>query len=136
MNRQMAAAAIEAAIGESENINVKMCITIVDVGANLVAFVRMDDAFLGSVDISIKKAKTATMFDRPTGELGTLSQPGEPLYNIEHSNQGLITFPGGLPIHNSAGKVIGGIGVSGDTVTNDHKVAEAGWKAAKQQKGV
>ena len=131
MNRQMAMAAINAAVKESENMNVKMCIAMVDVGANLVAFVRMDDAFLGSVDISIKKAKTATMFDRPTGDLGNSSQPGGLLYNIEHSNQGLITFPGGLPIYNSTGKLIGGIGVSGSAAENDHQVAEAGRNATK-----
>ena len=129
MNRQMAMAAINAAVKESENINVKMCIAVVDVGANLVAFVRMDNAFLGSVDISIKKAKTATMFDRPTGDLGNSSQPGGLLYNIEHSNQGLITFPGGLPIYNNNGTLIGGIGVSGSAVENDHQVAEAGRNA-------
>ncbi|MCH8348935.1 MAG: heme-binding protein, partial [Chloroflexi bacterium] len=54
------------------------------------------------------------------------SQPGGPLYNIEHSNQGLITFPGGLPLKNNAGEVIGAIGVSGSTVEDDHAVASAG----------
>jgi uncharacterized protein GlcG (DUF336 family) len=62
----------------------------------------------------------------PTGAIGQLSQPGGPLYNIEHSNSGLITFPGGLPIKNTRGTVIGAIGVSGSTVENDHAVAEAG----------
>ena len=108
-----------------------MNIAMVDAGANLVSFVRMDGAWLGSVDISIKKAKTATYFDMPTGKLGTFSQPGRSLYNIEHSNEGLITFPGGLPIHNNAGTLIGGIGVSGSTIENDNKVAEAGKKAIK-----
>jgi uncharacterized protein GlcG (DUF336 family) len=61
-----------------------------------------------------------------TGEIGNLSQPGGPLYNIEHSNGGLITFPGGIPIKNGAGEVVGAIGVSGSTVENDHLVAEAG----------
>lgn len=62
----------------------------------------------------------------PTGNIGGLSQPGGPLYNIEHSNQGLITFPGGLPLKNGAGEVIGAIGVSGSTVEDDNAVAEAG----------
>jgi uncharacterized protein GlcG (DUF336 family) len=61
-----------------------------------------------------------------TGELGKLSQPGGALYQIEHSNGGLITFPGGIPIKNGSGEVIGGIGVSGSTVENDQLVAEAG----------
>ena len=65
----------------------------------------------------------------PTGDIGGLSQPGGSLYNIEHSNDGLITFPGGLPLKNSAGDIIGAIGVSGSTVEDDHAVAEAGESA-------
>lgn len=107
-------------------LNTKMNISVVDAGANILAFVRMDGAWLGSADISLKKAKTARFFDFNTGVLGELSQPGGPLYNIEHSNGGLITFPGGIPIKNANGDVIGAIGVSGSTVENDHTVAEAG----------
>jgi uncharacterized protein GlcG (DUF336 family) len=66
-----------------------------------------------------------------TGELGKLSQPGGALFNIEHSNGGLITFPGGIPIRDRAGEVIGAIGVSGDTVENDHQVATAGAAAVR-----
>ena len=107
-------------------IDTKMNIAIVDAGANLVAFARMDGAWLGSLDISIKKAKTARFFDMNTGIIGELSQPGGSLFNIEHSNNGLITFPGGIPIKNAAGEIIGAIGVSGSSVENDHAVAEAG----------
>ena len=110
----------------STDLSVKMNIAIVDTGANLKAFARMDDAWLGSIDIAIKKAKTARFFDMPTGEIGKLSQPGESLYGIEHSNGGLISFPGGVPIKGSNGEIIGAIGVSGDTVENDHTVASAG----------
>jgi uncharacterized protein GlcG (DUF336 family) len=123
-------AAHEAAVQH----NVKMNIAIVDSGANLVTFLRMDDAWLGSLDISIKKAKTARFFDMNTGEIGKLSQPGGPLFNIEHSNGGLITFPGGIPIKNDQGAVIGAIGVSGDTVENDHTVAQAGADAVQAVK--
>lgn len=98
---------------------------MVDAGANLKTFFRMEGAWLGSIDISIKKAKTARYFDMPTGEIGKLSQPGGPLYNIEHSNDGLITFPGGLPLKDKDGNIIGAIGVSGSSVENDHAVAEA-----------
>ncbi len=118
--------AIETAQQKSTAIDTKMNIAIVDAGANLVAFARMDGAWLGSLDISIKKAKTARYFDMNTGIIGELSQPGQPLYNIEHSNNGLITFPGGMPIKNAEGEIIGAIGVSGSTVENDHTVAEAG----------
>ena len=131
MNRALATAAIKAGIEESEKLNCKMNIAIVDSGAHLVAFIRMDDAMLGSVDVSIKKAKTATFFNAPSGALGKMCQPGGPAYGVENSNEGLITFPGGLPIHNKEGKLIGAIGVSGDSVINDEKVAEAGRKVAK-----
>jgi len=120
---------IRAAINKAVEIGTKMDISVVDAGANLKAFARMDEAWLGSIDISIKKAKTARFFNFPTGEIGKLSQPGGPLYNIEHSNGGLITFPGGLPIKNANGEVIGAIGVSGSTVENDHIVAQAGTEA-------
>jgi len=101
----------------------KMNIAIVDSGANLITFTRMDDAWLGSLDISIKKAKTAVFFNMTTGAIGEFSQPGGPLYNIEHSNQGLITFPGGVPIYNENFMLIGGIGVSGSNIQNDYEVA-------------
>ena len=122
---EQAQAAVAAATVKAAEIGTKMDIAVVDAGGNLKAFARMDGAWLGSIDISIKKACTARNFDMPTGEIGKLSQPGGPLFNIEHSNGGLITFPGGLPI-TSNGVVIGAIGVSGSTVEDDHVVAEAG----------
>ncbi|WP_375416163.1 heme-binding protein [uncultured Hymenobacter sp.] len=121
--------ALQAAHDKAKELNVKMNIAVVDGGANLVAFVRMDDAWLGSLDISIKKAKTARFFDMPTGDLGQASQPGGSLFNIEHSNGGLITFPGGIPIPGQSGGYMGAIGVSGDSVENDHAVAQAGVEA-------
>jgi uncharacterized protein GlcG (DUF336 family) len=123
-----ALAAIEAARKKAIKIETQMCIAVVDSGANLKAFLRMDDAWVGSIDIAIKKAKTAVFFGMPTGEIGKLSQPGKPLYAIEHSNEGLITFPGGLPIVDEDGVLVGAIGVSGSTVENDHAVAAAGVK--------
>jgi uncharacterized protein GlcG (DUF336 family) len=128
---QQAHEALKAAQQKAEELGVKMDIAVVDAGANLKAFGRMDGAWLGSIDISIKKAKTSRFFDMATGDIGKLSQPGGSLYNIEHSNGGLITFPGGLPLKNGAGDVIGGIGVSGSTVEHDHAVALAGAEAVK-----
>jgi uncharacterized protein GlcG (DUF336 family) len=107
-----------------------MCIAVLDSGGNLKSFTRMDDAWVGSIDIAIKKAKTACYFAMPSGEIGKLSVPGSPLYGIEHSNDGLITFPGGLPIEDEEGMLIGAIGVSGDTVENDDLVAQAGVNVA------
>ena len=128
-------AALEAAAKKAQEIQTKMDIAIVDAGGNLKAFARMDGAWLGSIDISIKKAKTARFFDMNTGDIGKLSQPGQPLYQIEVSNGGLITFPGGIPIKNSQGTVIGAIGVSGSTVENDHTVAQAGATSALSGRG-
>lgn len=123
--------AVHAALDKAKAIDTKMDIAVVDAGANLKAFFRMDGAWIGSIDIAIKKAKTARYFDMPTGEIGKLSQPGGPLFNIEHSNGGLITFPGGVPITDAGGEVIGAIGVSGSSVENDHTVAAAGAAAVK-----
>lgn len=116
----------QAAKVKAKQIGVPMNIAIVDEGANLVSFHRMDNAWLGSVDISIRKAKTARFFDMNSGEIGKLSQPGGPLYNIEHSNGGLISFPGGVLLKNGSGKIVGAIGVSGGSVEQDHEVASAG----------
>ena len=121
-----AMAVVAAAQAKAEKQGTLMDIAVVDAGANLTAFVRMDGAFLGSIDISIKKAKTARFFNMPTGKLGELAQPGQPLFNIEFSNNGLITFPGGLPLKDKNGDIIGAIGVSGSSVEDDHEVASAG----------
>ncbi|MCP2045296.1 uncharacterized protein GlcG (DUF336 family) [Pontibacter sp. HSC-36F09] len=129
MTLEQAQQAVQAAKEKAQELNLKMNIAVVDAGANLTAFARMDGAWLGSVDISIRKARTARFFDMPTGDLGKASQPGGSLYNIEHSNGGLITFPGGIPVTDGKGEVIGAIGVSGSTVENDQTVAGAGVKA-------
>ena len=120
-----------AAQKKAQEIKTKMDIAVVDAGGNLKAFARMDGAWIGSIDISMKKAKTARFFDMNTGDIGKLSQPGGPLYQIEVSNQGLITFPGGVPLKAADGTVIGAIGVSGSSVENDHTVAAAGAAAIK-----
>lgn len=130
---EQANAAVAAALKKASELGVKMNIAVVDAGANLKAFARMDGAWLGSVDISIRKARTARFFDMPTGEIGKLSQPGGSLFGIEHSNGGLITFPGGVPIRDGQGSIIGAIGCSGSLVENDHAVAQAG--AATGERG-
>lgn len=128
---KQAQAVVSAAVAKSTEIGAKMNVAVVDAGANLKAFARMEGAWLGSIDIAIKKARTARFFDMNTGEIGKLSQPGGSLYNIEHSNGGLISFPGGVPLKNANGEIIGAVGVSGSTVEDDHAVAEAGATAIK-----
>ena len=120
---------LAAAIAAAEEQGTRMDIAIVDAGGNLKSFARMDGAWLGSIDIALAKARTARHVDLPSEELGALSQPGGPLYGIEGSNGGLITFPGGLPLTAADGPVIGAIGVSGSTVEHDRAVAEAGVEA-------
>ena len=126
---------LDAAMQKAAEIDTLMNVAVVDAGGNLKAFGRMDGAWLGSIDISIRKARTARFFDMNTGDLGSLSQPGGPLFNIEVSNGGLITFPGGIPLRNGSGEVVGGIGVSGSSVDNDHAVADAGAHALGSTSG-
>jgi uncharacterized protein GlcG (DUF336 family) len=119
-------AVVEAARAKATEIGVPMNVAVVDEGGNLVAFARMDDAWLGSIDIAQGKAFTARAFDMPTKELAPLAQPGGPLYGIEASNAGrIIVFAGGIPLV-SGDRVVGAIGVSGGSVEQDQEVAEAG----------
>jgi uncharacterized protein GlcG (DUF336 family) len=122
---------LDAAVEKARSLGVFSNIAVVDAGPNLKGFFRMDGALLGSIDIAIRKARTARLFEMETGTMGEMSQPGGPLFNIEHSNGGIITFHGGVPIKSPEGEVIGAIGVSGSTVENDRAVALAGAGAAR-----
>src|SRR5438132_9199644 len=120
---------IESARRAAEAIGVAMNIAVVDEGNNLVAFERMDGAWLGSIDIAQGKAYTARAFNMSTKDLAPLCQPGEPLFGIHASNGGrLIVFAGGIPLERG-GEVLGAIGVSGGSVEEDQAVAEAGAEA-------
>jgi uncharacterized protein GlcG (DUF336 family) len=120
---------IESARRTAEAIGVHMNIAIVDEGNNLVAFERMDGAWLGSIDIAQGKAYTARAFNMSTKDLAPLCQPGQSLFGIHASNHGrLIVFPGGIPLERD-GSVVDAIGVSGGAVEQDHAVATAGAEA-------
>ncbi len=120
---------IAAAEKKAEEIGQPMNIAVADVGGNLVAHVRMDGAWLGSVDISIKKAWTSRAFDISTKDLADNSQSGDQFFGIHASNNGkVMIFAGGIPLK-QGGKVVGAIGVSGGTGDQDHEVAEAGVEA-------
>lgn len=117
---------IKAAEEKASEIGQPMNIAVADAGGNLVAHVRMDGAWIGSVDISIKKAYTSRAFDISTKDLGENSQPGQQFYGIHASNDGkIMIFAGGIPLKKD-GKVVGAIGVSGGSGEQDHSVAEAG----------
>ena len=117
---------ISAAERKALEIGQPMNIAVVDGGGNLVAHVRMDGAWIGSIDISIKKAYTSRAFDLATKDLAQHSQSGGQFFGIHASNNGkIMIFAGGIPLY-SEGQVVGGIGVSGGSGEQDHAVAEAG----------
>ncbi|WP_027723025.1 GlcG/HbpS family heme-binding protein [Maridesulfovibrio zosterae] len=123
---------IAAAEKKANEIGVPMVIAVVDQGANLVAQLRQDDALLVSIDLAWNKAYTAVAVKMSTETLGTVSQPGGPLYGIHTAHNGrVVIFGGGLPIEEN-GTVIGGIGVSGGSVEQDIACAEAGLAAYNQ----
>ncbi len=117
---------IAAAEKKAEEIGQPMNVAVVDEGGNLVAFERMENAWLGSIDISQKKAWTSRAFDITTKDLGANSQSGDQFFGIHASNNGkVMIFAGGIPLKID-GKVVGAIGISGGSGEQDHAVAEAG----------
>jgi uncharacterized protein GlcG (DUF336 family) len=117
---------IAGAERKAAEIGQPMNIAVADSGGNLVAHVRMDGAWIGSIDISINKAYTSRAFDIATKDLATHSQPGEQFFGIHVSNHGrIMIFAGGIPLKRD-GRVVGAIGVSGGSGDQDHAVAEAG----------
>jgi uncharacterized protein GlcG (DUF336 family) len=117
---------IAAAEKKAEEIKQPMNIAVVDEGGNLIAFERMENAWIGSIDIAQKKAWTSRAFDITTKDLGANSQSGDQFFGIHASNNGkVMIFAGGIPLKQD-GKVVGAIGVSGGSGVQDHSVAEAG----------
>ncbi len=127
---------IQAAERKAVDIGQPMNIAVVDEGGNLKAFVRMDGAWLGSIDIAVNKAWTSRAFDIETQKLAKNSQPGEQFFGIHASNRGrVMIFAGGIPLR-FEGKVVGAIGVSGGMGKQDHDVAAAGVKEFEKDPGV
>src|SRR5882724_820556 len=116
---------IDAAIAKAKEIGQPMNVAVVAAGTNLTAFMRMDGAWLGSIDIAINKAFTAKAFDISTLELGRNSQPDQQFFGINASNHGrVMIFAGGIPIKVN-GEIVGAVGVSGGSGEQDQAVAEA-----------
>ena len=116
---------IRAAEEKAKEIGQPMNIAVADAGGNLVAHVRMDGAWLGSVDIAINKAYTARAFDLPTADLAEQAQPGQQFYGIAASNDNrIMIFAGGIPLRRD-GRIVGAVGVSGGEGEQDQAVAEA-----------
>jgi uncharacterized protein GlcG (DUF336 family) len=131
INLEEARRVIAAGEKEAKSQGQPMNIAVVDAGGNLVAFVRMDGSWMGSIDIAMKKAWTSRAFDIETKVLGTLAQPGGDFYGIHASNNGkVMIFAGGVPLKRG-GAVVGAVGVSGGSGKQDHAVAEAAAGALK-----
>ena len=121
---------IDAAEKKAIEIGQPMNIAVVDEGANLISHIRMDNAWIGSINIAINKAFTSRAFNISTKELAENSQPGDQFYGIHVSNHDrVMIFAGGIPLKDSKGVVIGAIGVSGGSGVQDQTVAEAGASA-------
>ncbi|EGQ8103423.1 heme-binding protein [Vibrio parahaemolyticus] len=118
--KQITAIAIQQAKKQEFNI----CVSVVDQAGLLVHFERMDNALLGAIDVAIKKARTAALFQTNSAELGAIAQPGGAIYTLEATNGGLISFGGGVILRNEQGNVIGAIGVAGATVEADEAIAQ------------
>jgi len=130
VNQSQALRIIQAAAEKSLNINTPVNIAVVDPSATLVGFLRTDNAWAGSIDIAMKKAKTVALFNGTftSAQLQNPSIPGGGLYGIEESNGGLVVFGGGLPLFVD-GFFIGAVGVSGGTVEQDTDICQAGVEA-------
>ena len=110
---------------KAQQLGIPYNIAVVDVGGDLITHVRMDGAWLGSIDISIKKAWTSRAFDMPTQDLGKMAQAGKPLFGINSTNHDkVVIFAGGMPVKLGEA-VIGAVGASGGTVEQDQQVVEA-----------
>ena len=118
-----------ASKSKAEQIGIAVSVVVMDAGGNLKALSRMDGAWLGSVDVAVKKAKTSVLFEMETQTVWGFCNPNGPARGIEFTNGGLITFAGGIPLKTSEGQLLGALGVSGGTVDQDHKVARAGLAA-------
>ena len=129
-------AVLSAAEAKATEIGVPMNIAILDNGANLKAFLRMDGALIGSIDIALKKAKTSAVFGMNTEAVGEFCKPGGSSPGLEQTNGGLVVFAGGIPLRDPEGNLLGAVGVSGGAVAQDFEVAQAAASAlSATQKG-
>jgi uncharacterized protein GlcG (DUF336 family) len=122
---------LKASILKAKELGISVCIAILDSGGHLKAFHRMDGAWLGVIDIAMKKAKTSALFEMETQTVDNYSKAGGDAHGMEITNDGLVTFAGGIPFKNVDGHVIGSIGVSGGTSAQDYVVAQSGQSAMK-----
>jgi uncharacterized protein GlcG (DUF336 family) len=132
LTRELAGTILAAAEERADTLNVKVNVAVLDAGGHLKAFVRMDGAILGSIDVAIGKARTAVLLQMTSEAVWELCEPGGPAPGLERSNGGLVTFAGGIPLRSFDNKVIGAVGVSGGTVGEDLTIAQAALAASDQ----
>lgn len=125
-------AVIAAAGAKATEIGVPMNVAVLDGAGHLKAFLRMDGALLGSIDVAMRKAKTAVLFGMNTEAVGEFCKPGGTSPGLESTNGGLVVFAGGIPLRDTEGRPIGAVGVSGGSVAQDFHVAEAAAKSKEE----
>jgi uncharacterized protein GlcG (DUF336 family) len=122
---RQAAILIEAATAEASRGGVAVSVVILDSAAHLKAFARMDGAWLGSIDVAIRKAKTSVLFEAETQAIGEVCKPGAQADGLQFTNDGLVTFAGGIPLRSRQGQLLGAVGISGGQVAQDLAIARA-----------
>jgi uncharacterized protein GlcG (DUF336 family) len=120
---------VRAGREHAATLGVAVCLVVCDAAGHLKAFARMDRAWLGAIDVALRKAKTSVLFEAETQLIWEVSRPDAQAHGLESSNGGLITFAGGIPLRTAAGELMGAIGVSGGQVAQDYAVAQAAMKA-------
>ncbi|GAA1491617.1 GlcG/HbpS family heme-binding protein [Brachybacterium sacelli] len=116
---------IDAGQEKAHDLGLNAVFAVLDAGANLVAFERMDGAWLASNDLALAKSRTSVMFEAPSEALNAPLQLGEPVAHFDHTNGGLLLMGGGVPITDDTGRLLGALGVSGGTPEQDAEIARA-----------
>jgi uncharacterized protein GlcG (DUF336 family) len=117
---------LRAATAKATQIGIAASVVVLDAAGHLKAFSRMDDAWLGSIDVAMKKARTSVLFAMETQNVWEVCKPGAQAHGLDLTNNGLVTFAGGIPLKAPDGRLMGAIGVSGGQVSQDFEVASAG----------
>lgn len=125
ISTQQAQSLLVAGQAQADALGIAVNIAVLDAGTHLKAFVRQDGAVLGAIDVALNKARTSVLFEIPSAAVWDYCKPGAPAPGLEHSNGGLAVFPGGLPLRDAAGVLLGAVGVSGGSPAQDLEVAQA-----------
>jgi uncharacterized protein GlcG (DUF336 family) len=125
-------ALVKAAKSKAGEIGVAATVVVLDFAGHLNAFSRMDGAWLGSIDVAMRKARTSVLFEMETQSVWDLCKPDAQAHGLEQTNGGLVTFAGGVPLKGSDGSLLGAIGVSGGAVAQDFEIARAGSLALRE----